>query len=291
MKKIVSQERINMIKHLMARLLNTGILVALFFSCNVAASAATPTSSVDIQSDSSQIENETEEEIVTLLPPEELVALASKKIVYKKGYTNAYVKVRKKAKVKSKVILSLNFNQKVKYRVFNKKWVEIKYKKKIGYIQRKYISKKIKAIKYTVPMYSGYKSWMPYTAITSTGSPQYKLQHQYAYTGKYGIRMVNDRYCVAIGSYFKCSIGQYFDLVLANGTIIKCIKGDEKANKDTDGSNIFSRNGCATEFLIDRGTLASSIKRSGDTSSACKKWKSRIAKIKVYKDNILKSGR
>lgn len=274
----------------MARLLNTGILVALFLSCNVAASAATPTSSVDTQSNSSQ--NETENEIVTLLPPEELVALsAKKKIVYKKGYTNAYVKVRKKAKVKSKVILSLNFNQKIKYRVFNKKWVEIKYKKKIGYIQRKYISKKIKTINYTVPMYSGYKSWMPYTAITSTGSPQYKLQHQYAHTGKYGIRMVNDRYCVAIGSYFRCSIGQYFDLILANGTVIKCIKGDEKANKDTDGANIFSRNGCATEFLIDRGALASSIKRSGDVSSACKKWKSRVAKIKVYKDNILKGGR
>ena len=279
-----------MLKHLMARLLNTGILVALFLSCNVAASAATPTSSVDTQSNSSQ--NETENEIVTLLPPEELVALsAKKKIVYKKGYTSAYVKVRKKAKVKSKVILFLNFNQKIKYRVFNKKWVEIKYKKKIGYIQRKYISKKIKTINYTVPMYSGYKSWMPYTAITSTGSPQYKLQHQYAHTGKYGIRMVNDRYCVAIGSYFKCSIGQYFDLVLSNGTIIKCIKGDEKADKDTNGANIFSRNGCATEFLIDRGALASSIKRSGDTSSACKKWKSRVAKIKVYKDNILKGGR
>ena len=132
---------------------------------------------------------------------------------------------------------------------------------------------------------------MPYTAITSTGSPQYKLQHWYAHTGNYGIRMVNDRYCVAIGSHFRCSIGQYFDLVLANGTIIKCIKGDEKANKDTDGSNIFSRNGCATEFLIDRGALASSIKRSGDTSSACKRWKSRVVKIKVYKNNILKSGR
>jgi hypothetical protein len=257
------------------------------------AKTATPTSGVSTQSDSSQIETEIEtgNENVTLLPPEELVPLVAKKIVYKKGYTNAYIKVRKKAKVKSKVILSLNFNQKIKYRVFNKKWAEIKYKKKIGYIQRKYISKKIKTINYTVPTYNGYKSWMPYTAITATGSPQYKLQHQYAYTGKYGIRMVNDRYCVAIGSYFKCSIGQYFDLVLSNGTIIKCIKGDEKANRDTDGANIFSRNGCATEFLIDRGALASSIKRSGDASSACKKWKSRVAKIKVYKDNILKGGR
>ena len=51
-----------------------------------------------------------------------------------------------------------------------------------------------------VPSNNSFKAYMSYTAITNTSSPQYKLQQQ-AYTGNYGIRMVDDRYCIAVGSY------------------------------------------------------------------------------------------
>lgn len=276
----------------MARLLNPVIFIVVFLCCTTSIAAATPTSGVEEEQENNEQIIIIDEEV--LLPPsanlEDILPTATPKSeVYKKGYTRTVVNVRKKPNKHSKVLTTFNFNKKIKYCKYNKKWVKIKYKHKSAYIYKKYISKKKnKYIEYTVPNYSGYKSWMPYTAITSTSSPQYKLQHQYAYTGNYGIRMVDGRYCVAIGSYFHSSIGQYFDLVLANGTIIKCIKGDEKANQDTDSANIFSTNGCCSEFLIDRGSLASSIRLSGDTSSACGKWKSKVVKIRVYKKNKLK---
>lgn len=210
-----------------------------------------------------------------------------KKIKYKKGWTNECVNIRKKPTTKSKVLTTLDFNTKIKYIKYNKKWVQVKYNKKIGYIVKKYISKKKKDYKqYSVPKSSGFKSYMGYKAITNRRSRQYQLQVKYAYTGNYGIRQVKDRYCVAIGSYFGVKIGQYFDLVLKNGTIIPCIAGDAKANKDTDGSNIFSRNGCCSEFVVDSGSLVSSIRRSGNVSSACKEWNSPVSAIRVYKINI-----
>lgn len=282
-----------MFKHLMARLLILIlILTMIFIPCSVSA-AATPTSGVD---EENQINNEQnvsnqEETIIDneIVPLSQLFNIENliPKPEYKIGYTKTQVNVRKNPNKKSKVLTVFYFNKKVKYCKYNKKWVQIKYKKNIAYIYKKYISKKKnKYIDYSVPNYTGYKSWMPYTAITASGSPQYKVQHEYAYTGNYGIRMVKDRYCVAIGSYFNTHIGQFFDLILANGTVIKCIKGDEKANQDTDSANIFSRNGCCSEFLIDRGSLASSIRTSGDTSSACKDWQSKVVKIRVYKRKL-----
>ena len=84
-----------------------------------------------------------------------------------------------------------------------------------------------------VPANSGFKSYMPYTAITSKNSNQYKLQHTEAYTGEHGIRQVDGRYCIALGSYFGKEIGTYYDLVLENGTVIPCILADRKADIHT----------------------------------------------------------
>ena len=208
------------------------------------------------------------------------------------GWTTANVNVRTEPNTDCEAYEVYDYNTKIEYAEYNDNWVLIKYNNKIAYMSKDYISdEKMPEITYTdysVPDYSGIKSWMPYTAITSTSSPQYILQHQYAYTGNYGIRMVGDRYCVAIGSHFGVSIGQYFDLILENGTVIKCISGDEKADCDTDSANIFSRNGCASEFIIDSSALASSIRRSGDTSSACEAWDSKVVTIRVYDKNILK---
>lgn len=160
---------------------------------------------------------------------------------FKKGWTKTTLNVRKKPSTKSKILDVLPFNSKVKFVKENKKWVKIKYKNKYAYVYKRYIlKKKIKYDLYSVPEYSGYKSWMPYTAITSTSSPQYFLQNEYAYTGTYGIRQINGRYCVAIGSHFTDDIGQYFDLILENGTVVPCILADQKANEDTDEDNIFT---------------------------------------------------
>ena len=64
--------------------------------------------------------------------------------------------------------------------------------------------------------------------ITLKSSKQYKFQHTVAYTGNYGIRMINGRYCAAIGTGYDISVGDYVDLVLQNGTIIPIIISDIK---------------------------------------------------------------
>lgn len=213
----------------------------------------------------------------------------TKKKKWKKGWATTTVNIRKKPSVDSKILSTLSFNEKIKFIKENENWVKIKYKNKYAYVYKKYISKKkLKYDLYNVPSYSGYKSWMDYRAITSTSSPQYLLQNEYAYTGTYGIRQINGRFCVAVGSYFTDDIGQYFDLILENGTVIPCILADQKADKDTDSNGIFTlHNGCATEFIVDTSVLNYAAKRDGDISSCCDEWDSPVVQIKVYEKNIL----
>ena len=76
---------------------------------------------------------------------------------------------------------------------------------------------------YDVPKNKGFKSYMDYRAITSRSSKQFQLQNLYANTNDCGIRVVNDRYCIAVGTHFNAEIGQYLDLILENGVIIPCV--------------------------------------------------------------------
>lgn len=196
------------------------------------------------------------------------------------------VNVRRQPSKNSEVIKQVSFNEKViiiENKLTNDVWYTVDLDNKIGYIHKDYVSDKpINYRIYNVPCVKN-KTWMPYTAITSRGSKQYKLQ-QIAYTGDYGIRMVDDRYCVALGSHFGCEIGQYFDLVLSNGTVIFCIMADQKANKHTDSVNIITVDtNCLSEFIVDRHSLKYEAKRDGDISSCCDEWDSPVVQIKVYK--------
>lgn len=217
-------------------------------------------------------------EILAIEPP------VVKKVSYKKGYTTTAVNVRKGPSTDDDILDTFPINHKVKYANYNDSWYQIKYKDSFAYISKKYISKnKTQYTEYSVPKNRGYKSYMPYTAITSRGSAQYKLQISSAYTGTYGIRQVNGRYCVAIGSHFTSEIGVYFDLVLENGTIIPCILADQKADIHTDAQNIVTvSNGCLTEFIVDSQALDSNAKRIGDISYCNNNWKSPVCKIRVY---------
>ena len=100
---------------------------------------------------------------------------------------------------------------------------------------------------------SWFKSYMPYTAVTDTSSKQFKLLNgSEAYTdSNTGIRMVGDRYCIALGSYYTTEIGQKVDLVLDNGNVIKCVLGDCKADCDTNASNQYAGSGDVVEFIVD----------------------------------------
>ena len=207
-------------------------------------------------------------------------------IEYKTMYVSGdNVNVRRQPSKNSEVIKQVSFNEKViimENKLTNDVWYTVDLDNKIGYIHKDYVSDKpINYRIYNVPCVKN-KTWMPYTAITSRGSKQYKLQ-QIAYTGDYGIRMVNGRYCVALGSHFGCEIGQYFDLILANDEVIPCIMGDVKSNKHTDSANIVTiSTNCLSEFIVDRQALNRNAKRDGDISSCSKKWNNPVTNIRVY---------
>lgn len=219
-----------------------------------------------------------------------LLSQSKEKIKYKEKYvTSTYVNIREQPSKNSEVIKQVSFNEKViiiENKLTNDVWYTVDLDNKIGYIHKDYVSDKpINYMIYNVPCVKN-KTWMPYTAITSRGSKQYKLQ-QIAYTGDYGIRMVNGRYCVALGSHFGCEIGQYFDLILANDEVIPCIMSDQKANKHTDSANIVTiSTNCLSEFIVDRQALNRNAKRDGDISSCCPEWESTVRQIKVYEKVI-----
>lgn len=142
-------------------------------------------------------------------------------------------------------------------------------------------------LSWDVPNNSGFKSFMDYRTITNTESKQYQLQQLYAETSEHGIRMASGRYCVAIGSHFQTEIGQYFDIILSNGTVIPCIMADLKADEHTDSSNIVTEhNGCLSEFIVDSDKLDSKVIEFGDMSFVDNTWDSSVKNIKVYNVNI-----
>lgn len=209
--------------------------------------------------------------------------------IYVTGYCKSDVNVRTKPNTDSEILEVYSFNQEVEYTNYNEEWVEIKYGDSVAYININYINnEKLQYLEYSVPSNRGFKSFMPYKAITSKSSPQYKLQYNYAYTGNYGIRQIDGRYCVALGTAFNASVGTYVDLVLANGTVIPCILSDVKADCDTESNNIVTaHNGCVSEFLVDKSVLESNAKRDGDISSCQEDWKSPVVTVRVYDQNVI----
>ena len=267
------------------RIFAVGVLTSYMFVLGACFTDRQKTNIVDAHIIIEPVDVVTTGSAIEVMPVEKKEQIVEEKKKYTTGWTTTSVNVRKGPSTDSDILETYSFNKKVSYTNYNKKWVEIKYKGEIAYIAKRYISKtKRKYVEYSVPRTSGFKSYMSYKCITSVSSPQYKLQHTRAYTGKYGIRQVDGRYCVAIGSYFTSNIGTKFDLVLKNGTVIPCILSDQKADKDTDSRNIVTEhNGCLSEFIIDPSALKSSAKRQGDISYCTDEWKSPVESIRVYK--------
>lgn len=129
------------------------------------------------------------------------------------------------------------------------------------------------------------KSFESYT-VFGRNTNQQKLQ-EIAVTDEHGFRMINGNYLVAVGSKFGMKIGQYFDLVLEDGTIIHCIMGDEKDDDDTDKHNVYTSNGCMSEFIVDTSRLDSTVAKMGDCSYLNDNWNSRVVEVIVYSWNVL----
>ena len=219
----------------------------------------------------------------------------------KTGYVTTTLNIREHPNTDSNKLGVYTVNMKVNYSIYSDEWVVIKRNGKYAYLNRKYISNKPVKIKKkksttTTTVNSTYitktvmndrrKSYMDYRCITSKSSRQYKLQYNYAYTGSNGVRMINGRYCVALGSYYSHNIGQYVDLILSNGTVIPCIVSDAKANRDTNSNNSVGRDGSVGEFIVDTSRLSSTVRRMGDVSYASNGWNSNVVKIKIYNKNI-----
>lgn len=135
---------------------------------------------------------------------------------------------------------------------------------------------------YSVPSTRGFKSYMDYRTITARTSKQFALQ-QYAQTAYNGLRTVNGRYCIALGTYFGGQIGQYCDITLNNGTVIECILGDIKADVDTEDNNIVGKiNNCCSEFIIEKETLPDTVRIAGNVSKMYPDWDSPVKEITMY---------
>ena len=208
--------------------------------------------------------------------------------IQQEGWTTTTLNVREEPNTDSNILDVLPFNTYIKYYEYDDEWAEISFDNGQAYISRYYISdEECDFVMYDVPKTRGFKSYMPYTAITNKKSKQYKLQ-QIASTGAYGIRVVDSRYLVAIGTAFNAEVGTYIDLILEDGFVIPCIVGDVKADKHTDSTNmVTSANGCVSEFLIDSKALHKSIKKSGDVSSCNENWNGCVRAIVVYSKSAL----
>lgn len=223
---------------------------------------------------------------------EELVGIGikinqKKKNVFKEKketvYATANVNIRADVNKKSKKLgLLIEGSSILRLGTYTNGWSKVLYKNKTSFIKSKYLTTNKPYISMATPTHNSFKSYMPYTAITNKSSPQYKLQ-QLAYTGDYGIRMVNGRYCLAVGSYYTTKIGTYIDLVLANGTIIKCILADCKADAHTDTTHRQNPNGSITEFIVDINKLNKKAKQMGDISYCNENWHGEIAEVRIYK--------
>ncbi len=138
---------------------------------------------------------------------------------------------------------------------------------------------------YEIYPHSGFKSFEHHDGFNPEYR-QYELQTA-AYTDGKGLRMIEGRYAVAIGSYFDTQIGQWFDLMLENGNVIPCFMGDLKADEHTDSMNIYTvHSNCCSEFIVDYNALDKDVKLHGDVSYAYEGWNSPVVKVTVYGENF-----
>ena len=129
----------------------------------------------------------------------------------------------------------------------------------------------VSAKEYYVPdIDSDFKSYMDYRCITDTRSDQYKLQRD-AFTDDNGLRMIDDYYCVALGTYYSDTIGDCFLITLDTGESFKVIVGDIKDDRHTDKSNRYcdmgNGKGNIVEFIVDTRYLDDYARRMGTISA------------------------
>lgn len=111
-----------------------------------------------------------------------------------------------------------------------------------------------------------FKSYMSYTAITDRASKQLQLQQQ-AHTDDNGLRCINGRPLVAIGTGWGLAVGDIALITCSNGNSFEVVVGDIKADVDTKSDNkTTSHNNCRCEFIVDMSKLNTTVKKSGNVA-------------------------
>ena len=141
---------------------------------------------------------------------------------------------------------------------------------------------------YSTPTNSEFKAYMDYRKITNKKSSQYKIQ-EIAITDGYGLRMFDDRYCVAVGTGFNAPVGTYIDVQLTTGIVLKCVVGDIKQDAHTDAHNIQCSNGNIIEFIVDANTLDKRVKSSGSVHKL-EGFEGGVVSVTVYDKEDIASG-
>lgn len=98
-------------------------------------------------------------------------------------------------------------------------------------------------------------SYMGWQCITSKSSTQYKLREAAGMNfDENGFGKIGDRYVVATTTTFG-NVGDYIDVVQADGSVIKCIIGDIKSQGDAGCNQWGHNNGqCVVEFVVDKSS-------------------------------------
>lgn len=128
---------------------------------------------------------------------------------------------------------------------------------------------------------SEFRSYMDFRSVTDTSSAQYQLLNsQDCYTdAATGCRMLGDRYCIALGSGYTTTIGAKVNLVFEDGSVMRCVLGDAKADEHTDTESHqfhtggmqngiwYAADGSVAEFIVDKAVFFSLKDRTGNVNS------------------------
>lgn len=124
------------------------------------------------------------------------------------------------------------------------------------------------------------KTYMSYRKVTSVTSAQYALLYSdICYTDPVtGIRMVGDRYCIAVGTGYASRIGTKIDLQMENGSTVNCILGDVKSDMHTDETHRYQAfDGSVVEMIIDPDVF-------GGTQQYPTELRGRISRIDIVEE-------
>lgn len=203
------------------------------------------------------------------------------------GYVNvSKLNVRDLPSKNGEVVDTLPFNSKVKYETTEySDWVTIGDDR---YVCSDYLSDS-KAEYRIVKAVSNSRKSFESSTVFGRNTRQQKLQNM-AQTNSEGFRIVNGRFCIAVGSAVGKKVGTYIDVVLENDVVIPCVMGDQKDNGDTDSANQRTANGCVSEFIVETKVLYRNSKKAsnrGDVSYAYDNWNSPVKEFHVYDKNIL----